>query len=539
MTISRRNLLRGGSTLVALTTLGCETSSPLDAGLEDTSTPPRDTPAPEPDVREQPDAGPPLTGPFQHGVASGDPFPDSVVLWTRISEASAAVSVDYEVAEDPAFASIVATGSVSTDASRDYTVKVIAEGLASATSYYYRFVAAGETSTIGRTRTAPEGDVSRLRFAVASCSSLAHGYFHGYRRIAERADLDAVIHLGDYIYEYGTGQYGRIRSYQPDHEIRSLEDYRIRYAQYRGDADLREAHRQHPFITTWDDHESADNAWRDGANEHTDEKDGPWAPRLAAASQAYREWMPFREGEGGRLQRALVYGNLIELIVLDTRIWGRDLQASGSGDPTLLDEDRQLLGADQEAFLLGRLEGSTARWKLVCQQVMMATLPAFLNTDQWDGYPAQRRRVLSAIEDGGISDVVILTGDIHSSWAAEIAADPSTYVPATGAGAVAVELVAPGITSPGFSEGLAALYTDIVNDEAPHFRFFELVHRGYVILDVDADRCQSTWMHLDDVTDFRAGVETEAQTLDCTSGTPRWNPGEMAAARSDAPTLAP
>jgi alkaline phosphatase D len=538
MTISRRNLLRGGSTLIALTTLGCETEGPLDAGPDDTGIP-RDTPAPEPDVREQPDAGPPPTGPFQHGVASGDPFADSVVLWTRISEASAAVSVDYEVAEDAAFATIVAMGTFSTDGSRDYTVKVVAEGLAAASTYYYRFMAAGETSPIGRTRTAPEGDTSRLRFAVASCSSLAHGYFHGYRRIAERADLDAVIHLGDYIYEYGTGQYGRIRSYQPDHEIRSLEDYRMRYAQYRGDADLSEAHRQHPFITTWDDHESADNSWRDGANEHTDEKDGPWGSRIAAASQAYREWMPFREGEGGRLQRALVYGNLVELIVLDTRIWGRDLQASGSTDPTLMNEDRQLLGADQETFLLDRLRGSTSRWKLVCQQVMMATLPAFLNTDQWDGYPAQRRRVLSTIEDEGISDVVILTGDIHTSWAAEIAVDPAEYVPATGAGAVAVELVTPAITSPGFGEGLADLYTDIVNEEAPHFRFFELTQRGYVVLDIDAARCQSTWMHLDDVTDFRAGAEVEAETLDCASGTPRWNEGEMAAERGDAPALAP
>lgn len=534
---SRRKALQGSTALAALSVAGCDPgTSNLDGGLADTA--PTDAPA-TPDAREMPDAGPPPMGPFQHGVASGDPFSDSVVLWTRISEATASTEVTWEVAETSAFATIALTGTFTTDATRDYTVKVIAEGLAAGTTYYYRFRVGSAVSPIGRTRTAPTGATSRLRFAVASCASYAHGYFHGYRRIAERSDLDAVIHLGDYIYEYATGEYGTLRGYQPDHEILTLEDYRTRYAYYRSEPDLAEVHRQHPFITTWDDHETADNSYRDGAENHQ-ASEGSFADRKAAAAQAYREWMPFREGEGGRLQRALVYGDLVELIVLDTRIWGRDPQAEGTDDPTLNSETRQLLGADQEAFLLDRLRTSTAQWKLICQQVMMATLPAFLNTDQWDGYPAQRRRILSAIESESIEDVVVLTGDIHTSWAADIALDPTTYDPATGAGATTVEVVVPGISSPGFTEALARTFTGIIEKRAPHFQYFNLVERGYALLDLDATRCQAAWFHVDDVTDFRAGAETLGAAMNCASGTPHWEMAASAAApRTDAPPLAP
>jgi alkaline phosphatase D len=532
---SRRLALQGTSAAAALVAAGCESPSSSDAGLDAPSVDaPRDTP---PDVRTQPDA-PPATGPFQHGVASGDPFADSVVIWTRVSEASGAVEVTWELSVGADFATIDATGTFSTDAGRDHTVKVIADGLLPATTYYYRFRAAGATSPIGRTRTAPSGAVSRLRFAVASCSSYAHGYFHGYRRIAERADLDAVIHLGDYIYEYGSGGYGKIRRYEPENEIVSLSDYRTRYAQYRRDPDLLEAHRQHPFITTWDDHETTNNSWRDGAENHQPDE-GSWPDRLSAASQAYREWMPFRESSGGALFRSLRYGELAELVVLDTRIHGRDEQV-GPTDPALTSETRQLLGADQEAFLLERLRTSTARWKLICQQVMMANLPIVLNTDQWDGYPAQRRRLYEAIAAGPIADVVVLTGDIHTSWAADLAPEDATYDPSTGEGAIAVEAVTPGITSPGFPEALARSLRPTIESGAPHFRYFDLTERGYVLLDLDAARCQAAWFHVDDVTDYNAGVEVLAAALDCASGAAHWTEASAdAAPRSDAPPLAP
>lgn len=533
---TRRLALKGTTAAAALVTVGCETTPTGDAGMDGgpRDDAPRDTP---PDVRTQPDA-PPLTGPFQHGVASGDPFPDSVVLWTRISEASAATDVEWEISESADFATLTTSGTFSTDAGRDHTVKVIAGGLSAGTTYYYRFRTSGMLSPIGRTKTAPVGDVARLRFAVAACSSYAHGYFHGYRRIAERADLDAVIHLGDYIYEYGTGEYGKVRPYEPEHEIVSLADYRTRYAQYRRDADLQEAHRQHPFITTWDDHESANDAWSGGAENHQ-ASEGAWATRIAAASQAYREWLPFREQSGGQLFRSLGYGDLVELIVLDTRIHGRMEQLAAS-DPELNGETRQLLGEDQEAFLLDRLRTSPAQWKVICQQVMMANLPVFLNPDQWDGYPAQRRRLYGAIADGPISDVVVLTGDIHSSWGADLVPEDATYDPATGAGSIAVEAVAPGITSPGFPEALARSLGPTIESGAPHFKFFDLSQRGYFVLDLDASRCQAAWFHIDDVTDYMAGAETMTAALDCATGEGHWTEAPAAAApREPAPPLAP
>jgi alkaline phosphatase D len=288
--------------------------------------------------------------------------------------------VRWQIARDGAFTDIARSGELTTDGDRDYTVKVDVTGLSPATTYYYRFIALGGSSPIGRTRTAPSGGVARLRFAVVSCSSYAHGFFHAYRSIAQRLDLDAVVHLGDYIYEYGSGQYGTARPYEPEHEILNLADYRARYAYYRKDPDLQAVHRQHPFIAVWDDHESANNAWVDGAENHTPGAEGKWADRKAAAAQAYAEWMPIRELEGPtKIYRSLRYGDLAELIMLDTRSWGREEQVPQS-DSRINDPNRQLLGQDQEAWLSERLRTSTAQWKLVGQQVMMGQLPSSSTT---------------------------------------------------------------------------------------------------------------------------------------------------------------
>ena len=210
---------------------------------------------------------PPATGPFRHGVASGDPLPDAVILWTRVTreqEGTGPIEVTWEIAKDATFGAIVGAGTVKTDADRDYTVKIDATGLQPGTTYFYRFRGQGAGSAIGRTRTAPR-TASHLRFAVVCCSNLAMGYFHVYAAIAARADIDAVIHLGDYIYEYADGDYGSERPSEPKNEIVTLGDYRARYAQYRSDPDMLEIHRQHPFITTWDDHEVRDNASKDGS----------------------------------------------------------------------------------------------------------------------------------------------------------------------------------------------------------------------------------------------------------------------------------
>ncbi|PRP94304.1 alkaline phosphatase D family protein [Enhygromyxa salina] len=493
---------------------------------------------------------------FTHGVASGDPLADSVILWTRISPDDPSAEVFFEAALDPEFGQRVAAGYLGTsDETRDHTIKLDLDGLDPATTYYYRFWVQGVVSPIGRTRTAPDGASDHLRFVVCSCSSLAHGYFHGYRHIGTRADIDAVIHLGDYIYEYASGAYGDIREYEPAHECLALADYRMRHAQYKRDADLQAAHRQHPFITTWDDHEVANDGFTDGAENHTADE-GDWSTRKAAGKQAYFEWMPVREGEPGRIYRQLSYGDLVDLIVLDTRLEGREEQVTLSESDSLEqinDPERQLLGAEQEAWLLERLSTSTSQWKLLAQQILMGQIilqagsggepnRPFI-TDPWDGYEAARRTVYAHIADNDIADVVVLTGDIHTSWANELTAnpaDPAVYDPDTGEGAVSVEFVTPGITSPGLPVDMATINLLLASN--PHVKWVELEHRGYMTIDVNVDRIHCDWWHIeqdqivlpDPVTPVHAQayvVETLVSRLILGS--------EPAAEKADPPPLAP
>src|SRR6185436_15167400 len=244
--------------------------------------------------------------PFAHGVASGDPLPDAVILWTRVTPRgpdTSRISVEWRLARDVELTDIVAAGSVDTDAEADFTVKLDVGSLEQATTYYYDFQALGVRSRVGRTRTLPRGEAQRARIAVVCCANYPAGFFNAYRLVAERADLDLVLHLGDYLYEYGNGTFGdgaaidRVPS--PDREIVSLEEYRQRHAQYKRDPDLQEAHRQHPFVAIWDDHEVANNAYRDGAANHQPDSEGDWASRKAAAMRAYFEWMPIRERDPG------------------------------------------------------------------------------------------------------------------------------------------------------------------------------------------------------------------------------------------------
>lgn len=498
MSITRRELLRRAGTLALTSLIPCFSAcTESDTG--------DDLPVYEWGDEPGPDSL------FVHGIASGDPLADSVILWTRISSADASeFEVFFEVARDPEFIERVAADYVGTpDPSRDNTIKIDVEGLEPATTYYYRFWTQGVASPIGRTRTAPDGASERLRFAVASCSSLGHGYFHGYRSIAGRADLDAVIHLGDYVYEYGTGEYGSVREYDPANECRTLDDYRRRHAQYKLDPDLQEAHRQHPFIVTWDDHEVCNDGWTDGAGNHEDADDGAWAGREDAGVQVYFEWLPIREGGPGRIYRELPYGELVDLIVLDTRYEGREEQIPLT-DPALLERigepDRQLLGAVQEAWLFERLTSSTSQWKLLAQQILLGQIiispgvdgqpnSPFI-TDTWDGYEAARRRLYAHITDNTLSDVVVLTGDIHTSWANELTVNPTdtdTYDPTTGTGAIAVEFVTPGITSPGIAVDQDTV--DYLRSINPHVRWVDITQRGFMTIDIDAERIHCDWWH--------------------------------------------
>jgi alkaline phosphatase D len=446
---------------------------------------------------------------FSHGVASGDPLPDAVVLWTRLTPAdAAAIEVFWEVALDADFRDRVGAGWITTDGDRDFTVKLDATELEPATGYFYRFRALGRASVTGRTRTAPVGPSDRLRFGVVSCQQYTDGYFHSHRRLADRTDLDAVLHLGDYIYE--NGDQGPVRPHDPPKEILAIEDYRQRYAQYRSDPDLQASHAAFPFITVWDDHETANNAWRDGSSSHDPATEGPWAERRARAERVYSEWLPIRFAAGSPLYRRLRFGDLLDLILLDTRLWGRDLQASGFTDLAVIhDPSRSLLGFDQEAWLAEQLRESDGVWKVLGQQVILSPwrlqgLPlsqgggTIANEDGWDGYAPTRTRLLDVIRSEGIRNLVVLTGDVHSSWAMDVTDDPNdpaAYDPETGRGSLGVEIVAPGVTSSFPAVG----FEDVILPQNPHVKFGDTVHRGYVVLELTPEYAKASWYHFDDV----------------------------------------
>lgn len=476
---------------------------------------------------------------FIHGVASGDPLADRVIIWTRVTSPEeraqggrtqglldvGTIEVAWEVSENPEFTEIIRGDIVETDASRDYTVKVDVTGLEAGTTYYYRFMAFDEISNAGRTRTAPTGSVENLRFAVASCASLAHGFFNAYRALAHRDDLDAVVHLGDYIYEYGTDRYGRVRPYDPPHEIVTLEDYRRRHGQYKTDHDLQAVHHQHPFICVWDDHEVADNTWKDGAKNHNPEDgEGDYDDRRTAAHQAYSEWMPIRDQDDiSRIFRSFSYGSLVDLIMLDTRSWGRDLQGQ------LQSEERSMLGADQEAWLHEQLQGSTAKWKILGQQVMVGQFSLdrgsnSLNGDGWDGYVHARERLFDEIEETPGGNVVVLTGDIHTAFALDLVRNPfdaELYDRETGDGSVSVEFVCTSITSPGlpalaeFPALIQSLY-----EVSPHLKFADFVYKGYTLLDVTPERIHADYVAIDGIEEPTAAQTQVLQSFVVRDGAP-------------------
>ena len=461
-------------------------------------------------------------GPFRHGVASGDPLDDRVILWTRVTPAkSGPVAVRWTIASDDRLREVVNQGVVTALPDRDFTVKVDAEGLQPGRTYYYRFEADGERSVIGRTRTLPQHTVARLRFAIASCSNYPFGFFNAYARIAERDDLDAVLHLGDYIYEYAPAEYGDGstlgRVHSPAREIVSLADYRERHAQYKTDVDLQAAHQLHPWICVWDDHESTNNSWRDGAQNHNPELgEGDWEVRKAAAVRAYHEWLPIRErpGAGGpQIWRSFRFGQLASLIMLDTRLHGRTEQVADRNDSAAMAAPgHTLLGPDQHAWLAEELRASVRRgsaWHVLGQQLMFGQLIGedgiLLNTDQWDGYPASRQQVLDQLVAESINDTIILTGDIHSAWAMDVTPDPmgAGYDRPTGRGSLAVELVTTSVTSPGpggNAPDLQAREREIV-DLRPHIHYVNLREHGYLLLDLSSERALAEWWLVDSVTE--------------------------------------
>ncbi|HEX5656487.1 MAG TPA: alkaline phosphatase D family protein [Polyangiales bacterium] len=495
------------------------------------------------------------TARFTHGVASGDPLADKVILWTRaVSADGQPAMIEWVIAKDPALSDELQRGVTQSSATSDFTVKVDVAGLAAGTTYYYAFFVSGAgRSPIGRTRTLPTS-AARARLAFTSCANFQNGYFNAYRAIANRLDLDVWVHVGDYIYEYAAGTYADpmlpARAHLPAKEAVTLADYRGRYAQYRTDPDLLEVHRQHPLIIVWDDHEFANNANTDGAENHSiDGSEGSWVDRKRAGSQAFLEWLPIRAAAGdpvAKIYRSFPFADLFDLIMLDTRMWARTPQAGndmGAFDGTNVGEPadwtnpaRHIVGDEQEGWIeqqLGASKTRGAKWRLIGNQVMFtqgrAPLdqrdPAYiLFSDFWDGYQYDRDRVLNYIANNGVQNTVFLTGDIHSSWALEISKnpfDPNVYDPATGKNAVAVELVGPSVTSQALEGNpLATAAPGLIARPNPHLKYAEFTKKGYVLIDVDATRLQAEWWYVNDFKTPNA-AETAAKIFTVASTSAR------------------
>jgi len=495
---------------------------------------------------------------FFHGVASGDPLSDRVIIWTRLTpDYDDNLLVHWEVAKDKHFRRRVAYGSTFTDNTVDYTVKIDVEGLRPDRRYFYRFIYNGAYSPRGTTRTLPVGTTSALSMAVMSCSNYPAGFFNVYREVAHRADsIDFVIHLGDYLYEYDKDGYasedaealGRVSV--PTHELLTLADYRQRYAQYRSDQDLQAVHRKLPFITVWDDHEIANDTWREGAENHS-EDEGDFFIRKTQALQAYYEWIPIRESapnDKERIFRRFDFGDLCSLHMLDTRVIGRDqqlaygnyFQADGSFDSErfsaeLTDPERSLLGNEQLQWLSAGLTHSTATWQVLGQQVLMAAIalpaplifqqislgdyqgllvkaqttpseltpaelailnaPAVpLNLDAWDGYPAAREAILQTAKALD-KNIISLAGDTHNAWASNL-----KTLDGQPAG---VEFATPSVSSPGLESALAAIDPTSLATALVQFsdqlQYANTEHRGFMVLTLTHTQVDSEWVFIDTI----------------------------------------
>ncbi len=485
---------------------------------------------------------------FTHGVASGEPGQNRVLLWSRfVGEQD--TTIEWEVSDSLGFEKVVSAGSATASSSRDWCVKAWAGGLTPGAWYYYRFTAPdGSQSEVGRTRTLPEGKTPKWRLAVFSCSNYGFGYFNAYAHAAEANDVDLAVHLGDYIYEYGAGTYPSPREAHPDRmlfpdsEIVALADYRLRYATYRTDPDLRRIHQLLPMIAVWDDHESTNDSWKGGAQNHQSETEGDWGVRKDAAKRAYREWMPVSDEPYAEYQ----VGDLATLMRLDTRLEGREEQFNigdvirGKRTPDEIGAaltsfregayraaDRELLGAPQQAWLADRLQASRAggtQWQVLVQQVLMGELftapqlaeavpdsaPDFVkqrvqasalagrvgipaNMDAWDGYPAARERLFEASLAAG-ANLISLAGDTHNAWGFDLAHKGER---------VGVEFATHSVSSPGLESYLGAippqdLARAVVSHNAP-LKFADTSQRGYMVVELTPEAASAEFRFLSGV----------------------------------------
>lgn len=473
---------------------------------------------------------------FTHNVASGEPGPDTMLLWTRYVPAPGTdmVRLDAEVSLDPDFTKAISAGSVQTGAYRDWTAKITVDGLKPGTVYWYRFVAPdGSRSPVGRTKTLPIGDAERFGLAVFSCSNLPIGWFNAYGHAATRPDLDLWMHVGDYFYEYGAASYhdpvaGRMLD--PDHEILSIADYRLRYACYRADADLQRLHQIAPMVAFWDDHESANDSWEGGAQNHQPKTEGDWNLRRAAAMQVYREWMPVTDEPW----KSYPIGSLATLYRTESRLLARTRQADigaafRAPDPDAAlktfrdgawqDPSATMLGSAQESWLAHALKASarSTAWQLIGMGTIIGrtVMPAdavdwlrrdasdravntFRNNvraariglpmwmDRWDGYPAARSRLLKAAQQAD-ADLVMLSGDSHNAWAYSLVEDGQP---------AGVEFAGHSVTSGGMEGSFGADPKIVARGFAaanPELKWADTSGRGYMMIDITSQRVTGEW----------------------------------------------
>ena len=518
------------------------------------------------------------TGSFEYGVASGDPTQTQVIIWTRVTTAASYVEVTWQVSRSEDFSTIEQSGTFATDTSRDFTVKVDVQNLNPSTQYYYRFMVGETTSIVGMTQTLPEGSVDKASMAVVSCANYPAGFFNVYKEILKQhqtESFDVVLHLGDYIYEYGAGGYAsedaaRLgREPSKGTECITLDDYRKRYAQYRQDQDLQALHAALPMIAVWDDHELANDAWKNGAENHQD-NEGSFVDRRAAAAAAWTEWLPVRENTFSNMliYRQFSFGDLINLMMLDTRLVGRDqpLDYFSLNAPTMdaigglvaqsRSADRELLGTEQLAWLMNAFNSQDAKWNVLGQQVLMSrmelpssvmlamfqlfnatdeqkmdalltvnsaisnyladpssdTIKLPYNLDAWDGYYVERERVYE-IAKASEGHFVCLAGDTHNAWTSELK-DVSNNP-------VGVEFATSSVSSPGLEEYLALEPVAIAQMEytLPHLvselQWTDIKQRGFMRVTFTPEKAQSTWYMLSSVKDKNYQVTTKmASTTD-------------------------
>jgi alkaline phosphatase D len=518
----------------------------------------------------------PLLIRFAHGVASGDPLTDRIILWTRVTPQQPGetreVRVTWQIARDRAMQHVVNSGEVMTGPDSDYTVKVDATGLLPGQVYYYRFGSGAVFSPLGRSKTLPGRAVEQVTLAVFSCANYPAGYFNVYADATRHGDLDAALHIGDYIYEYESTGYacgkakelGRVS--EPLNLLLVLSDYRQRYAQYRSDHDLQAIHAHLPFITVWDDHEFADDTWRDGAAAHKAPWHGPFSQRKKVAMQAYHEWLPTRlpdPTQPEKIYRSFDFGKLLSLHMLDTRVIGRDQQimmdsydTEGEFDCDKFCADvraprRQMLGQTQLSWLERSVKQSQATWQVLGQQVLMARmeypqavalgemsckeyldlqehaklspgkltkeeraclaapkLPCYM--DSWDGYPGERERVLDIFSRNN-KNLVVLTGDTHNAWASDLSDQRQRQV--------GVEFATPSVSSPGWESGKSEVehtqFARIMEQIIDPLYYAQTSQRGYMVLTATVKEVRCDWHFVSTVhqRSYTSGCGRSLRTL--------------------------